>query len=116
VSPCLYGKLRVFFGLQTLRGLFCTSKKVNSFAIKQIQALFAKHPGWVSQRSNTLEDQTFVSFAISSLSTLSVDESEVSSSFSMACTFLHVDRGWYPQPTSQISALTWQSGELCEVG
>jgi len=27
-------------------GLFGLSKKVNSFAIKQIQPLFAKHPGW----------------------------------------------------------------------
>jgi hypothetical protein len=26
--------------------LFCAPKKVNSFAIKQIQTLFRKHPGW----------------------------------------------------------------------
>jgi hypothetical protein len=26
--------------------LFCALKKVNSFAIKQIQPLFRKHPGW----------------------------------------------------------------------
>ncbi len=27
-------------------GLFVSSKKVNSFGIKQIQTLFRKHPGW----------------------------------------------------------------------
>src|SRR6266852_3062677 len=27
--------------------LFCISKKVKSFGIKQIRPLFAKHPGWV---------------------------------------------------------------------
>jgi len=32
--------------LQSLYSLFALSKKVNPFAIKQIQPLFAKHPGW----------------------------------------------------------------------
>ena len=33
--------------------LFALSKKVNSFAIKQIQPLFAKHPGWGVRRYNS---------------------------------------------------------------
>jgi outer membrane lipoprotein-sorting protein len=40
-------------------GLFVISKKVNSFAIKQIQPLFAKHPGWgVPLRASPVESAT----------------------------------------------------------
>jgi hypothetical protein len=48
-------------------GLFVTPKNVKSFAIKQIQTLFAKHPGWgVSRIPNASTGQTLRFLAVSS--------------------------------------------------
>src|SRR5713101_8598172 len=41
--PCLCGKSYIISSLPPLLSLFALFKKVNSFAIKQIQPLFAKH-------------------------------------------------------------------------